>query len=991
MNPRSNDKGADLATEQLRIFRHAATLLASSLDFEQTLANTVSACLPALGDFGFFDVVVEDGVRCAARAHLDPETEAILLSAQWVRQGRTDMNLCALSTGNPGLHNDIDDVWYRKVAANADHLAVLRKLAFRSMLTVPMRYGEELIGSLTLFMGRSGRNHSAADLEFAKELVALAAPVVVNVRLLEKQRQAEFALRISEERLRLLDSMSQATRAAIDPKSIMDVITRLLGEHLAVTRCAYADLEPDNDRFTIRHDWTAEGAISTVGEYSLDLFGPRAVADMREGRTLLIRDVDRELAPSEGADMFNAIGIKAVICCPLVKEGRLLAMMAVHQDTPRTWTAADVALVEEVVERCWAHIERVRATEALRKSEAHLSSIIEQTAAGIAESDLSGRLTGANGRFCQILGRSRDTLLGQNVRDITHPDDLARNLPLLDNAVKNGTPFDIEKRYLRQDGSSVWASTTVSPIRTAYDKPADKLLAVVLDITERRRAEEKLRETADRLQFTLEAAEIGDWDLDLINDTSFRSLRHDRCFGYTEPIADWGFEKFIHHVYPDDREFVARQFQTALAELKDWHFECRVVWPDQSIHWIAAHGSIYHIDTRPARMGGIVFDITERKQAEEELRKADRRKDEFLAMLAHELRNPLAPISAAAELMELAQLDEARLRQTSQVIARQVRHMTGLVDDLLDVSRVTRGLVTIDKSPQDVKNIVSNAVEQVRPLVEARRHHLVLQLAPERAHVSGDPKRLVQILTNLLNNAAKYTPEGGNIELRMEVDDGQVMLDVLDDGIGIAPELQARVFDLFAQAERSSARSQGGLGLGLALVKSLVELHGGKVSCFSEGLGKGSRFTVCLPRVMEQMDLPERRQGNRNIDIAATKLRILVVDDNADAAEMLAMFLEASGHHVLVEHEPRQALERARMDTPDVCLIDIGLPDMDGNELARLLRAQPATSDAVLIAVTGYGQEHDRQNSLAAGFSHHLVKPVDTAKLVALLAEIGKS
>ncbi len=373
------------------------------------------------------------------------------------------------------------------------------------------------------------------------------------------------------------------------------------------------------------------------------------------------------------------------------------------------------------------------------------------------------------------------------------------------------------------------------------------------------------------------------------------------------------------------------------------------------------------------------------------LRQADQRKDEFLAMLAHELRNPLAPISAAAELMGMAHLDEAGLIQTSQIITRQVRHMTGLVDDLLDVSRVTRGLVVIEKIPQDVKSIVANAVEQVRPLIESRRHRLELHLARESAHVAGDQKRLVQILTNLLNNAAKYTPEGGHICLRTDIEGDQVVLSVHDDGIGIDPELQPRIFDLFAQAERTSDRSQGGLGLGLALVRSLVDLHDGQVTCSSEGIGKGSKFTVRLPRLPEQSESPERRQRKRNTQAANGSLRLMVVDDNVDAARMLAMYLEALGYEVIVEHGSRHALERASTESPNICLLDIGLPDMDGNELARRLRAQPETAGAVLIAVSGYGQESDRETALAAGFDHYLVKPVDTGKLSALLARISDS
>jgi signal transduction histidine kinase/ActR/RegA family two-component response regulator len=385
------------------------------------------------------------------------------------------------------------------------------------------------------------------------------------------------------------------------------------------------------------------------------------------------------------------------------------------------------------------------------------------------------------------------------------------------------------------------------------------------------------------------------------------------------------------------------------------------------------------------------WSAVESARAQAELREASRRKDEFLAMLAHELRNPLAPISAAAELMAMTQLDEARLKQTSQVISRQVSHMTALVDDLLDVSRVTRGLVTINKSPQDVIGIVSHALEQVRPIIEARRHHLVTDIAPEPAHVLGDQKRLIQILTNLLNNAAKYTPEGGAIHLRMAVRGAQIELSVRDNGIGIAPELQPRVFDLFAQAERTADRSQGGLGLGLALVKSLVELHGGTVRCFSQGLGKGSVFTVCLPRAMDGDMLPDCRQSNRDVLPAKNKLRVFIVDDNADAARMLALLLEASGHHVTVEHESHRALEHARLAPPDVCVLDIGLPDMDGYELARCLRVQPETAKAILIAVTGYGHAQDRNSALAAGFDHHLVKPVDASRLIALLADIGQA
>jgi PAS domain S-box-containing protein len=406
--------------------------------------------------------------------------------------------------------------------------------------------------------------------------------------------------------------------------------------------------------------------------------------------------------------------------------------------------------------------------------------------------------------------------------------------------------------------------------------------------------------------------------------------------------------------------------------------------PDGRQFWV-------EIRAYPSLDGGIAFffrDITERRAAQEQLKIADRRKDEFLAMLAHELRNPLAPIGAAAELLQLARLDENQVRRTSQIIGRQVDHMTHLINDLLDVSRVTRGLVTLDNAPLDIGQIVAEAVEQVTPLMQSRRHHLALDLSREPALVTGDRKRLVQVIANILNNAAKYTADGGSILLRTAVEEAQIVIEVVDNGIGMSPELAGHVFELFAQAERTSDRSAGGLGLGLALVKSLVELHGGTAACHSQGIGHGSRFSVRLPRLFAD----DRPDGGAVVAGAMRRsersLRILVVDDNVDAATMLTLLLEAAGHRVTVEHGPHQGLARAAEEIFDACLLDIGLPEMDGNELARRLRRLPQTAGAVLVAVTGYGQEEDRRRTRAAGFDHHLVKPLESKLLVAILDRI---
>ena len=382
--------------------------------------------------------------------------------------------------------------------------------------------------------------------------------------------------------------------------------------------------------------------------------------------------------------------------------------------------------------------------------------------------------------------------------------------------------------------------------------------------------------------------------------------------------------------------------------------------------------------------GERVWNAVERVRAEAALKSADERKDQFLAMLAHELRNPLAPIRAAAEVLSMAPENASQVKTASSIIARQVKHMTSLVDDLLDVSRVTRGLVSLDVHAVDIKDVVSDALEQARPVLEAHRHRTAVQLNPGHARVAGDQKRLVQVLANLLNNAAKYTPDGGLIRIEVDVVDASVVVTVADNGIGMAPEVVDRAFELFAQADRASDRGQGGLGIGLALAKRLVELHGGVIRASSAGVGTGSEFVVRVPRLGPDATAPSPVQLSPKP--AVRPLRILIVDDNADAAATLAMLVEASGHTALIAHTARAGLAQALAETPDACLLDIGLPDMDGNSLARELRSNPATTGSLLIAVTGYGQDSDRARTSAAGFDHHLVKPIDPDGLSAALS-----
>jgi signal transduction histidine kinase len=450
------------------------------------------------------------------------------------------------------------------------------------------------------------------------------------------------------------------------------------------------------------------------------------------------------------------------------------------------------------------------------------------------------------------------------------------------------------------------------------------------------------------------------------------------------PTGNW----LDDYIPPGDHALVQAGIARAMQDSAVLELEHRVWRSDGSCGWTLSRAvPMFDAAGELYEWIGAASDISERKAWEDKLREADRRKDEFLAMLSHELRNPLAPIGAAAELLQRTKLDDGMLKRTSQIIGRQVKHMTALIDDLLDVSRVTRGLVELDQTALDVGAVLHEAVEQVMPLIDSRGHALALNLPPHGTQVLGDRKRLVQVVANLLGNAAKYTPEGGRLAVTAFARGDRLHIDVLDNGIGMAPELAARAFDLFTQAERSSDRSSGGLGLGLALVKSLIELHGGEVACQSAGMGQGSRFSVCLPLLHAPEAAAPMHDAQPGADTAP--LRVLVVDDNVDAAVMLAMLLEANGHQVQVEYDPLEALAATLANPPQVCLLDIGLPGIDGLELARRLRARPGTAHALLIAITGYGQESDRQQILQAGFDHHLVKPIDIAQLYTLLDGVG--
>ncbi|BDT58196.1 hypothetical protein MasN3_16900 [Massilia varians] len=624
------------------------------------------------------------------------------------------------------------------------------------------------------------------------------------------------------------------------------------------------------------------------------------------------------------------------------------------------------------------------AEAGLRRSETRFRRLAESNVLGIVQYRFDGTLTASNDAFLDLLGVTRADFerTGLSWRALTPPEWHEADERGWAELRATGVMAPYEKEYLRSDGSRAAVYLGAANV----DGSLDEGIAYMLDISGIRSAERALKESEARFRVIANAMPQSVWST---RPDGFHDYYNDQWYAFTgTPHGSTDGAGWNALFHADDQALAWERWRHSLDTGEPYEIEYRLRHHTGGYRWVLGRAlPVRGEDGAIVRWMGTCTDIHEQKLTQQALQEADRRKDEFLAMLAHELRNPLAPIATAASLLAMAAQDPARVRQVGAVISRQTAHMTGLIDDLMDVSRVTRGLVSLEREELPLSQVVDDAVEQVRPLLEGRAHRLEVRLGAAGATVSGDRKRLVQVLANILGNAARYTPAGGHIVLSSSIEDGCAVLAVRDNGIGMAPELVASAFELFYQGKRSPDRSQGGLGIGLALVRSLVELHGGSVAAASEGEGRGSTFTLRLP-LPEQGARAAGPAGGHAPQQAPAALRVLVVDDNTDAAELVAMFLGLLGYEVSVEFGAAAALERARQLMPHVCLLDIGLPGMDGKELARRLRRLPGLEQVRLAAMTGYGQPHDRRETEAAGFDVHFVKPVETEALAAWLAEV---
>jgi PAS domain S-box-containing protein len=694
--------------------------------------------------------------------------------------------------------------------------------------------------------------------------------------------------------------------------------------------------------------------------------------------------------------------------CPMamaLKKGRDIRgdqIIVERPDGARRWLEAYATPLRDAEDRVVGGInmlvdisERKQADEA----RALLAEIVASSDDAIISKDLNGVITSWNRGARQIFGYAAEEAIGKPVTLLIPPDHIDEEAGILER-IRRGEMIDhYETVRQRKDGSLLEISLTVSPIRDASGRVTGAA-KIARDITRRKRAEAALRESEDRYRTLFDLGPVAVYSCDASGVIQTFNRRAAELWG-REPASGDTDERFCgsFKLFRPDGSFMpheqcpmAEVVSGKIAEVRD--AEVLIERPEGS--QVSVVVNILPLKNGRGEITGAIncfYDISERKQAERQLREYagkladfDRRKNEFLAMLAHELRNPLAPIRHGLQIMLRTGGDAQTVKSVTELMERQVSHLVGLVDDLLDVNRISRGKIELRRRRIELAAVVTDAVEIARPLSERREHELTVTVPPEPICVNADPLRLAQVVGNLLNNACKFTEKGGRIRLSVEREGEQAVIRVRDNGMGIAADQLPRIFDMFMQADVSIERSVSGLGIGLALVKSLVEMHGGTVEAHSAGVGHGSEFVVRLP-ISAEAPAPQPTAPPVDERTTTAARRILVVDDNRDAAESLAMLLELTGNESHTAHDGFEAVETAAQVRPDLILLDIGLPKINGYEAARRIREQPWGKSLVLVALTGWGQDEDRQKSREAGFDAHIVKPVDPEALAKLLAE----
>ena len=682
-----------------------------------------------------------------------------------------------------------------------------------------------------------------------------------------------------------------------------------------------------------------------------------------------------------GAATFLALLLARRIAMPITA----LATAASAVGRGDAWAAPRGARVAEVRDLARVLDEAAAVVRARDETQGRLAAIVESSSDAVISYSLDGVIETWNPAAARLFGYDSREITGRHISVLVPPERVHVLAEILA-AVARGEARALETERLRRDGTRVQVALHASPIR-GVGGAVTGVSTVIRDVTERklaearlRRSEERLRESEERLRLALAGAGQGTWDWDLRTGALVWD-EHCRAIHGLTADAPVTYEGHLATVHPDDRERMAEAADQAVGQRSPYSEEYRVFLPDRQMRWILAQGTAYCDEAgKPVRMAGTALDITERKRAEEALRAADRAKDEFLAMLGHELRNPLGAIAGAVGILGAFDMPDERAALARAVIGRQVAHLSRLVDDLLDVSRVSSGKVMLSPRTLDLGELVTGLLNAWRTTGRLDRHRVSVSAAP--VWIEADEARMEQIVANLVGNALKYTPPGGSVAVRVAEAEATAVLEVADTGAGIPAALLDRIFEPFVQGERGLDRSQGGLGLGLALVKQLVEAHGGQVTASSEGSGTGAVFTVRMPRARP---MAHPRATPAPPPATTERRRVLLVEDNDDAREMMKVALALAGHEVHEAVDGPRAVEAAMALKPDVALIDVGLPEIDGYEVARRIRGRVGAG-MQLVAITGYGQAEDRRRAADAGFDVHLTKPVTPERLLEVVA-----
>ena len=822
--------------------------------------------------------------------------------------------------------------------------------------------------------------------------------VVFNDITERKRREANLAF-LAEV------SVDLARLANID--ETMDAVGAKVAAHLGLSACAFAELDGAADIATNNHGWHRSGMPSLLGTYRMEEFmAAEVVQDCRAGKAVVVSDVFAD--PRVNGEQYAALGIGSFASIPLMRDGVWGFLLVAYRPGPCNWREDEIDLMREIATRNWTRLERARAEAELHRSQERYQAFMQHSTEGIYRCELDRLipvdmpvdevldfayehtyLAECNDAMARMYGHdSGKELEGARLGDLTPrtPENEAFLTAFLTNGFKLQGG---ESQEQHRDGHTVYFRNNLFGI--VEDGFLVRVWGTQTDITAQHQAELDLRASLELYHLSSEASAGMLYDYDPYTDRIMRAGAVEAITGV--PVAEvpelgsW----WIERIHPEDLVAQLALVPDIIAARKENHMgEYRV--RHAKGHWVHVMDKsrwIYDEAGTLIRMVGNTVDVSDRVRALAELHEENERKNEFIATLSHELRNPLAPLRTGIQLLGEPPYDEATTRPVVKMMERQVDHMVHLIEDLMDLNRISRGKIELRIAELDLHAPLLQALESVAPQMKAKGHTVVRELAGTPLIHMGDATRLAQVFGNLLENAAKYTAPGGTITVRTEVHGTRARITFIDNGGGIEAEDLPRVFGMFAQIRKDNEFAQGGIGIGLHIVKRLVEMHHGTIEVSSAGRGQGSAFTVSLPIAASLAST----YGTVNASALAplAPLRILLTDDNVDAANSLAMLLKKAGHEVEVAHNGASALEKGERSAPQVLVLDIGMPGMYGYDLCRRIRGTSWGASSYIIALTGWGQEDDRQKALEAGFDHHMVKPVGRKELEGALAAVGRT